>query len=174
MGKLTDILHGSVEELQSVWDETEAAGEFGALPAGEYVARIVAGELENSKSNATPGYKLTFAVLEGGYAGRKFWHDLWLTPAAMAMTKRDLLKLSVSDFKHLENPLPKWIRCKVKLALRRDDNGAEYNRVVRFDPIGIDTPEADEFAPADDPPSTGDDSAEQPETLPMESEGSAA
>lgn len=166
MGKLSDILHGGADALQSAWDATEAAGEFGALPAGEYVARITAGELENSKSNQTPGYKLTFRIIEGDFADRRFWHDIWLTEAALPMAKRDLLKLGVSRLEQLEQPLPQGIRCKVKLALRKDDNKAERNRVVQFDVLGINAPEVDEFAPADD-------TAEQPETLPLASDGSA-
>ena len=37
----------------------------------------------------------------------------------------------------------------MRVALRRADNGSEYNRVVRFDVIGIDEPERDPFAPPD-------------------------
>ena len=53
-------------------------------------------------------------------------------------------------------------RCKVKLALRRDDDGIESNRIRRFEVIGIDTPDADAFAPQDAPgsaPQTADGSA---------------
>lgn len=101
------------------------------------------------RTNGTPGYKLTFKVLEGDHAGRQFWHDIWLTPAALPMAKRDLGKLAVTDLEQLERPLPPGIRCAVKLALRRDDDGSEYNRVRRFDVLGIDEPERDAFAPDD-------------------------
>ena len=63
------------------------------------------------------------------------------------MAKRDLAKLGVSALEQLERPLPPGIRCKVKLALRRDDDGAEYNRVRTFEVVGIDAPTADPFAP---------------------------
>jgi hypothetical protein len=65
------------------------------------------------------------------------------------MSKRDLGKLGVTSIEQLEQPLPAGIRCTVKLALRRDDDGAEYNRVRGFDVIGIDAdPTADpDFAP---------------------------
>jgi hypothetical protein len=150
MQKLADILrNGTADNLRQQWGETEAAGEFEPLPAGEYVARIVGGELTTSRTNATPGYKLTFRVLEGEHEGRQFWHDIWLTPAALKMAKRDLGKLGVADLEQLEHPLPPNIRCRVKLSLRRDDNGAEFNKVRRFDVEGIDEPEADAFAPAD-------------------------
>jgi hypothetical protein len=145
---LTDILrNGDRESLSAAWENTEAAEDFAPLPAGEYVARIVAGELFTSKTNSTAGYKLTFRVLEGPHQGRQFWHDVWLTPAALPMAKRDLGKLGVTRLEQLEKPLPPGIRCKVKLALRRDDDGAEYNRVRTFGVIGIDAPAADPFAP---------------------------
>ena len=150
MSKLTDILtQGTAESLREQWGETEAAGEFDALPAGEYNAHIIKGELETSRSKATPGYKLTFRIIDGPHEGRQFWNDIWLTEAALPMAKRDLQKIGVTELDQLEKPLPHGIRCKVKLSLRRDDNGAEFNKVRRFDVVGIDEPEQDDFAPDD-------------------------
>jgi hypothetical protein len=155
--RLSDILNGGGESLRSAWASTAAASDFAPLPAGTYVARIVAGELAAAKSG-TPGYKLTFKVLEGEHAGRQFWHDVWLTAAALPMAKRDLGKLGITSLDQLEQPLPPGIRCKVKLALRRNDDGAEYNRVRSFEVLGIDKPEDDDFPPADNEgPKGGDD-----------------
>ena len=120
------------ENLSRAWGETQAAEDFAPLPSGEYVARIVGGELFTSKTKGTAGYKLAFRVLEGDHQGRQFWHDVWLTPAALPMAKRDLAKLGVTALEQLERPLPPGIRCKVKLALRKDDDGTEYNRVTIF------------------------------------------
>ncbi|QDS86103.1 hypothetical protein EC9_02610 [Rosistilla ulvae] len=146
---LSDILAGSGGgDIRDLWDSTEAAGEMGPLPPGEYIAHIIAGELETSRTNSTPGYKLTFSVIEGDYIGRRFWLDCWLTPAALPQTKRDVAKLGVKSLEQLERPLPRGIRCKCKLALRKDDNGDERNRVKSFDVVGIDPPEVDPFAPA--------------------------
>jgi hypothetical protein len=117
------------DQLKAVWDQTAAAGELGALPKGEYIALLVGGELHSSKEG-TPGYKLTFRVAEGEFAGRRFWHDLWLTPAALPMAKRDLAKLGITALDQLEQPCPQGIRCKVKLVLREDDQGAQSNRVA--------------------------------------------
>jgi hypothetical protein len=121
---------------------------MGPLPAGEYICKILAGELESSRTNATPGYKLTFEVLEGPLTGRRFWHDCWLTPAALPQTKRDLAKIGVRSLEQLEHPLPRWIVCRCKLALRRDDDGNERNRLKSFDVLRIDRPDVDPFAPA--------------------------
>jgi hypothetical protein len=163
MGKLSDILDNSDgDRLRQAWNKTEAAEDFGPLPSGEYVARIIAGELFTSRTNGTPGYKLTFGVLEGDFADRQFWHDIWLTPAALPMAKRDLGKLSVANLDQLEKPLPPGIRCCVKLALRRNDNGNEFNKVRRFDVIGIDEPERNAFAPDN---GDAEDSANEPEEM---------
>jgi len=147
--RLTDILHnGGGGNLRDLWNTTVAAGEMGPLPPGEYTASIVGGELEASRANATPGYKLTFRVIEPvEFVGRQFWHDCWLTPAALPQTKRDLGKLGVTSVEQLETPLPRGIRCKVKLVLRRDDDGNERNRIRTFEVVGIDTPKPDAFAP---------------------------
>jgi hypothetical protein len=146
--RLSDILtNGSGDDLRDLWSKTEAAAEMGPLPAGEYVARIVAGELETSRTNATPGYRLTLQVVEGEFAGRRFWHDCWLTPAALPATKRDLAKIGVSSLEQLEQPLPRWIRCRCKLALRRDDDGNERNRLKSFEVVGLDRPDVDPFSP---------------------------
>lgn len=142
--KLSDILQGNMESLKSAWQNTKAAGDFEPIPAGTYEARLMDGELFQSR-HGTPGYKLTFEIAEGEYANRRCWHDLWLTPAAMPMTKRDLAKLGVSDFAQLEGPLPAVLRVKLRLAVRRDDDGNTYNRVQHFDVLGIDEPEKDAF-----------------------------
>ncbi len=145
--KLTDILDGNGRgNLSKAWGEAKAADDFAALPAGEYIAHITDGQISTAKTG-TPGYKLTFKVLDGEHTGRMFWHDIWLTPAAMPMAKRDLSKLGITELEQLENPIPRGIRCKVKLALRKDDDGNDRNRVKSFDVIGIDTPQADAFAP---------------------------
>jgi hypothetical protein len=144
--KLSDILNGSGNTLRDAWDSTAAATEFSPLPASTYIARIVRGELGTSKGG-TPGYKLTFRVLEGEHAGRQFWNDIWLTAAALPMAKRDLAKLGVVSLEQLEHPLPPGIRCRVKLALRREDDGTEFNRVRSFEVLGVDPIDDDDFAP---------------------------
>lgn len=147
--RLSDILSngGDGDDINRLWKETEAAGEFGPIPAGEYVAHIIEGELEKSRTKATPGYKLTFKVVEGDFSGRHFWLDCWLTPAAMPQTKRDLSKLGMTSLNDCEKPLPRFIRCKCKVVVRKDDDGTERNRVKSFEVIGFDKEDDDPFAP---------------------------
>ena len=68
----------------------------------------------------------------------------------MAMTKRDLLKLCIERLDQLERPLPEGIIVSAKVALRREDGGAEHNRVTRFEVIAIEPPEPEPFAPLPD------------------------
>jgi len=77
---------------------------------------------------------------------------LWLTAAALPQTKRDCAKLGLTTLEKLESATipPGRIRCKVRVALRTDDDGEQRNRVRRFDVLGIDEPQVDPFAPTGD------------------------
>jgi hypothetical protein len=159
--RLSDILNGTQKnDLSRAWETTEAAEDFAPLPPGTYIARVVTGELATANSG-TPGYKLNFRVVEGEYVDRQFWHDLWLTPAALPMAKRDLSKLGITALEQLEGPLPPGIRVKVRLALRREDDGLEYNRVKTFEVIGVDPIVDDTFGPVlSDAPTPGEGASE--------------
>jgi len=165
MGRLSDILNGSSGGFNDVWNSTTAAGDFGPVPRGEYVCHVTKGELETSRTKGTPGYKVEFVVIDGEFKGRKLWLDCWLTPAALPQSKRDLGKLGITTPEQMEQPLPRGIRCKVQVTVRRDDDGTEQNRVRSFEVIGIDPPEADPFAPlpsGDEPGSEGKTLSEVP------------
>lgn len=148
--QLSDILNGGAENLRDVWASTEAAGDFAPLPKGTYECKLVSGELFTSRTNHTPGYKLTFQVIEGEHTGRRVWHDLWLTIAALSMSKRDLAKLGVTTLEQLEQPVPEGIVCRVKIAQCRSDDGTVFNRVQTFDVLRIEKPTADPFAPVNE------------------------
>jgi hypothetical protein len=157
---LADILpRVDRENLASAWEATRPADDLEPLPAGTYDCLVGGGALFTSR-NDTPGYRITFEVLDGEHAGRTIWHEVWLTQAALAMAKRDLGKLGVTRLEQLERPLPAGIRAAVSLAVRRDDGGAERNRVVRFDVTGNEPVGPDPFAPADDDGTAGPDSLE--------------
>ena len=145
--KLTDILNGHGGNFNDQWNNTEAAGEFGPVPRGEYVCHVTNGELESSRSKGMPGYKVEFVILDGEYKGQRLWLDCWLTGPALPMSKRDLGKLGIKSPEMMERPLPRGIRCKVTVVLRKDDDGIERNRVRSFEVVGIDKPVVDEFAP---------------------------
>lgn len=154
MGKLQDILRnsgGSGDDIRDLWDSTAAAGEMGPLPAGNYSADIVKGELTASKTNSTPGYTLEFVVTEGEFLHRRFWHTCYLTPLAVPGTKRDLAKIGVSDLSQLDNPLPAIFHCSVRLVLHKDDQGEERNKIRQFAVTGFADKPRDAYAPTDVP-----------------------
>ena len=169
--RLSDILHGGAESLRARWEQTEAAPEYSPVPAGTYQALARRGELVNAQTG-TPGYRITFEVIEGDHAGRMLRHDLWLSEAAIPMTKRDLAKLGIASLEQLEQPMPQGIRCAVRVVLRRDDDGIEFNRVHSFAVVSVD-PDASvdpDFAP--EPPASD---APRPDVgAPDEGSGTAA
>jgi hypothetical protein len=148
--KLSDILLNSDRErLTKNWSATKAADEHVPVPSGEYRCRIADGVLFTSKS-ATPGYKLVLEVAEGDHAGRRLWHDIWLSDAALAMAKRDLAKLGIERPEQLDGPPPDGIIVSAKVVLRRGDDGSEFNRVTRFEVVDLESPEPNPFPPPND------------------------
>jgi len=129
---------------------------------------IVVGELFTANTG-TPGYKLTFEVIEGEHVGRRVWFDLWFTQAAMAITKRELAKIGVQQLEQLDSPLPQGIRAAVRVVVNTSDSGTRMNVVKGFNVTGIERPTGDAFEPSADAgaapefdPSTFDDAHEPP------------
>lgn len=141
---LTDLLHDAAADLRDAWSRTDAARDLEPLPAGTYIAHVHGIKLFRAKTG-TPGAKIRFDVLEGEHAGRRLFFDCWLTPAALPCSKRDLAKLGITELDQLESGAlpPGRIRCKVRVAQHRADDGRTFDRVRAFDVIGIDDPPAD-------------------------------
>jgi hypothetical protein len=152
--RFSEILNsGEQNRLQQAWDNTQAADEFDLLPKGDYDARLTSGEPFEAPSTGNLGYKLMFVVTDGDHEGRRIWHTLWLTPNAMAWTKRDLKKLGIDSINQLDDPLPRGIVCRLRVVIRKNDDGTEYNEVRRMEVVRIELPEDDPFAPVTPPPS---------------------
>ena len=134
------------DRIAGIWASAKPADDLKPIPRGEYRCRIIDGALFNAKGG-TPGYKLTLEVREGEYAGRRLWWDCWLSEAAISLAKRDLGKLGVSSLDQLERPLPEGIVVVAKVALRRGDNGEEFNRITRFEVAGVEPPAPEPYAP---------------------------
>lgn len=147
--RLSDIVRDGTarDDLARTWDTTAAAADLGPVPPGEYLARLLSGELFTARAKGTPGYKWTLEIAEGEHAGRRLWHDLWLTPAALPQAKIDLAKIGVVRFEQLEQPVPPGILLRVKVALHTGDGGTPYNRLTRIEAAGVEPD--DPFAPGD-------------------------
>jgi hypothetical protein len=145
--RLTDILrNGERERLEKNWSMTKPADDLKPIPAGYYRCRLLSGELFNAKTG-TPGFKLSLEVIEGEHARRRLWYDIWLSEAALPIAKRDLAKLGIDGFEQLERPLTDGMIVKARIALRRNDDRIEYNRVDRFDVETVEPPAPEPFAP---------------------------
>ena len=120
------------------------------MPKGKYKAKLSSCEPITAKTG-TPGVKLTLVVVEPvEHAGRKLWYDLWLTELAMPSTKRDLAKIGITYFEHLDLPVPDGIFVAVQVALRNDDDGTERNKITRFDVDRKEQPPPNPFPPVPD------------------------
>ncbi len=97
-------------------------------------------------SKETLGYRITFEVVEGEYAGKRFWHTIFLTPKSMPQAKRDLAKFGIASMDQLKQPLTAVFLCVVDLTVRQDGD-YEGNRVRRFEVIGSSQLAPDVFAP---------------------------
>jgi hypothetical protein len=137
----------SKSPIAELWDSTEAATDYTPIPSGTYEMEAVRGKRFDSKQG-TPGYKITWRVKDGELEGRLVWQDLWLTKAALPMTKRDLAKLGIQSGEQLDKPLADGIVAKVQLVRKAADSGTEYNEVKRFDGVRV---ESDPFSPMDGP-----------------------
>jgi hypothetical protein len=123
---------GGGDDFNDLWDRTQAANDgFDPLPAGTYRCLITDGRRATAKTG-TESYKLTFTVIAGAFAQRKLWHDLWLTPKALARTKGALQKLRIYRPDQLRQAPPTGIVCDVRVALRTEDDGRSFNRIIGF------------------------------------------
>jgi hypothetical protein len=150
-GRFSGIVNGGGGNLDNIfdgWDEVQSADDYGTpLPAGKYQCIWRKGELTTSRKG-TPSYKLTLEVETGDHAGRKLWFDIWLTAASRTIAKRDLEKLGITNPREqLNQPIPKWLRLQVQVALAAGDDGIQRNSVITFKVLERIQPEADPFAP---------------------------
>lgn len=158
--RLSDILRGNQQqEIEKLWNETEAAADLGPLPRGEYLAEVHSIEATEAQTG-TPGVTLTFRIIEGEYKGRRIWHTVWITKNALKFAKRDLAKLGIREFAQADQPLKARIICKLDLVLKTDDKDRKKNEVRNFDVKRLEPLQTDPFA--EEPPVDKGDAWEPP------------
>ena len=156
---LNDVLRGSFDETAAKFDEAEAAPDRVVLPAGTYTASLESLEGRSSAKKGTPSVLATFRVTEGEHAGRLLWHDMYLTEAAIPMTKRDLGKFGITTLAQVAEPLAgRWI-VSARVAERTDDDGNTRNEIRGFNPVNF-----EEFT-TDDPAFPPQDATEPKEVF---------
>lgn len=153
--RLSDILRGrgsGDDWINKDWSAVPPAPDFGSpVPKAYYIAHILEGALFNA-ATGSPGYKVSFEIIEGEYKGRRQWYNIWLTAKAQRQAVRDFAKLGIRSKEQLEQPIPtRQIRCRIFVVIHKGDDGIDRNVVKSFEVLGIDPPEVNPFAPVDDP-----------------------
>lgn len=73
--------------------------DFGALPAGDYVAAITKSEMKATRAGTGQYLELDFQILEGDYRGRHIWSRLNLknpNATAVAIAESDLAAICMA------------------------------------------------------------------------------
>jgi hypothetical protein len=120
--------------------DVEPNDNFEAIPAGKYIAAIVASETKPTKTGNGSFLELTFQVLEGEYHGRKLWARLNLdnpNPQAVQIARGELSAIcraigvmTPQDSLELHNlPMQITVKCK-----KRDDTGDINNEIKGYAP----------------------------------------
>ena len=120
-------------------NEVDPAVAFEPIPAGKYLAAVIASEMKATKSGIGNYLELSFQVLEGQYKGRILWARLNLdnpnaTTVQIARAELSALCRAVgvmqpTDSIELHN-LPLQINVRVK---KRNDNGELTNEIKGFE-----------------------------------------
>lgn len=138
---------GNVRQL---FDHTEAAPALSdTVPKGEYVAHWI-GIKQDHASTGTPRVVLAFEIIDGEFLGKRLWQDLYLTPAAVARSKRELAKLDVTTADDFVRPIPHWIRCSLRVIVEIGNDGKPRNKIADFGVLSVDHEQPDPFAPQAD------------------------
>ncbi len=120
--------------------KVEPMDTFKPIPAGKYVAAIVASEMKPTKSGNGSYLELQFQVLEGEYEGRLLWARLNLenpNKLAVKIARSELASickavgiLTPNDSTELHD-LPLQVTVKLK---KRSDTGELTNEIAGYAP----------------------------------------
>jgi len=120
-------------------NEVDPAVAFEPIPAGKYLAAIIASEMKATKSGVGNYLELSFQVLEGSCKGRILWARLNLdnpnattvqiARAELSAICRAVGVMQPKDSVELHN-LPLQVNVRVK---KRNDNGELTNEIKGFE-----------------------------------------
>ena len=120
-------------------NEVDPAVAFEPVPAGKYLAAIIASEMKATKSGVGNYLELSFQVLDGSFKGRILWARLNLdnpnattvqiARAELSAICRAVGVMQPKDSVELHN-LPLQINVRVK---KRNDNGELTNEIKGFE-----------------------------------------
>jgi hypothetical protein len=119
-------------------NQVQPSKPFEPIPAGQYLAEIIASDWRRNKKNTGDFLELCFEIVEGAYAGRRLWRYLNLVhqnPKAVEISKAELSSIcwtlgvmTPGDSTALHDlPLLVHVRCK-----RRADTGELINEIFAY------------------------------------------
>lgn len=140
-------------ELFDLYDpnevETRSSGDFSPLPTGDYVMQMISSDWKDTKSGSGRYIKFEFEVLDGEYAGCRYWEHVNLinnNDTAVKIAKETLKEVAAAvgihgalrDTQELHfKPLVGKIRCKP-----RKDDPTQMENTARFAPLDGAAPSA--------------------------------
>ena len=130
--------HRNPEGL-SAFDSAAPAPKYDPLPPGIYVARVVRGEIVQTKAGSD-AYRLTFKITDGPHAGRTLIKTWSFSARALAYTKRDLAAFGLQTSQQLLSPFPecgKEYIVRLVVALQRGNDGTEFNDIKRCELLRV-------------------------------------
>jgi hypothetical protein len=130
---------GTTPQGLSGFDAAQPAPSYAPLPPGNYVARVIRGEIVQTKAGSD-AYRITFEVAEGPHVRRTLLKTWAFTAKALPYTKRDLAAFGLQTSQQLLSPFPesgKEYIVRLVVALQRGNDGTEYNDIKRVELLRV-------------------------------------
>jgi hypothetical protein len=116
--------------------------EFTIYPVGEYIAEVTASDYKPTKAGNGKFIELEWTILDGEYAGRKYWdrlnvkHENKVAEDIANSSMKDLMKAIGQPNERCKNTnMLHGIPVKLKIGIsKRKDTGEDQN-TVRYKPI---------------------------------------
>lgn len=129
-------------QLNSHLEQYSTLDSFSPLPPGEYRVGIMNSELKGTRSGGNM-LSFTYEVMDGDFQGRKVWDrlNLWHSnPVTVEIAMRQLKSIATASGYPNPNYIPDSSELhgremRVKLAIRKDDNGNEYQDIKAYLPL---------------------------------------
>jgi len=137
----------STQQGLSGFDAAQPAPAYSPLPAGIYIARVIRGEVTQTKAGHD-AYRMTLEVIDGPHAGKTLIKTWAFTAKALPYTKRDLAAFGLTMSNQLLSPFPEPGReyfVRLVVALQRLDDGRELNDIKRCEVLRVVEPPLAQF-----------------------------
>ena len=108
------------------------------LSPGVYTARVAASRVVYSPTRKNVGVTIHWELVER-FEGKRAWQTLWLSPAAISQTKRELARLGVHQLAGLDNdpPVLAGALCRLVIAEQATHRGGCEIRIIRWEVLSF-------------------------------------